>query len=457
MMKRRGSILICVLMLVVSSYMSIASTAVPFGDKFGKDLEEIIPEEQTNISWTIPFENLTKFKNRWWERFASRFGMNESELEQEWNEWQRKWQERFNETSESFKKAWKNATKNFQKMKQNHSFIGRLNYENGYCVGNFIKFLFDEGDIVDYTLIRDENVTVFDFVHISGFAPGEPETHGSVWKVKDSDTTVEIHDNPIALLKIKAVSSITIDLNLADNIFASSYKNSSNIIKIYGEIEGKIILAGNGNFTEISNDTVSISVDNEGMLLFMASPLPDVSINVNHQEEYEEKLAEAIKNGKVCARLMVQPNNETDNMIFSDANISCNTFKNKIRVILNSSGEGKVVVIDVHEDVLNLSKDIVVTLDNLTIPMAKDYDDILNIEENETAEYLVLSGANGIQVLVAIPSFSTHTIEIYASQSPAAPETGEEIKETPGFEIAMVLISLVAAIILVLSISKRRY
>lgn len=452
---RRGSLLICALMLMMLSYTSIFSTGIPFEDKFVDDLTDMISEGQ-NVSLPNPFENLTDIKNKLRERFSHIFNKNESEMEKEWNEWRHRWQEKFNETSNEFKKAWKEATKNFERARHNHSFVGRINYENGYCVGNFVKFLFDEGDIVDYTVIRKENITIFDFVHISDFAPeSEPEVHGSVWRVKDNDTVIEIHDNPLALLKIKTSSTKSIDFNLADGMVAEPYKDISNIVRVYGKIEGKIILAGNGNFTEISNDTVSVSVENEGMVLFMASPLPDISINVSNQQEYENKLAEAVEDGKVCARLMVQSDNETDNMIFSDMNISCNTFKDRVKVVVNSSGEGKVIVIDVHEDIIDLSKEIVVTLDNLTIPMAENYDDVLDIESNETAEYLVLSGTNGVQVLVAIPSFSTHTIEIYASQPSSAPTTEEE-KETPGFEAVMVLVSI-AVVMLVLGISKRRW
>ncbi len=44
--------------------------------------------------------------------------------------------------------------------------------------------------------------------------------------------------------------------------------------------------------------------------------------------------------------------------------------------------------------------------------MADDYADVLNLDHDESAEYLILVGAKGAQVLVPIPSFSTYTITI---------------------------------------------
>lgn len=443
---RRWAFLFIVI-LAISLFSGACRAGVPFEDRTEKG-HEILLDDHTNTNWVDPFG--INFKNRWRERLGNRF--NESEAEKEWNRWQERWRERFNRTSDELKGHWKNATKNFQKMKKNHSLVGRLIYDEGYCAGNFIKFLFDDGDIVDYTVIRDENITVFDFVHISNFSPDEPQTHGSVWRARGENASIEIHDNPLALFKIRARSSISIEFNLADNVSADFYRNTSNIIRIQGDIEGRVVLAGDGNLT-ISNDTIFAYIENEGMVLFMAFPLPDISVNASNQMEYEKKLSEAIGRGRICARIMAQLNNETDSMIFSDANITCNTFKNRVRVRITSGGEGKVVVIDIHSSVINVSKNITVKLDDVPIPIADSYDEVLDIRENETAKHIILIGGNGAQVLVYIPKFSTHTIEVYETQPSATIETGEG---TPGFGVSLILTALLVAVLIKMSISRRR-
>lgn len=57
-------------------------------------------------------------------------------------------------------------------------------------------------------------------------------------------------------------------------------------------------------------------------------------------------------------------------------------------------------------------ENILVLFDGKEIGMADNYADVLNPNDENVPEYLVLLGARSTQVLVSIPHFSTHTIEI---------------------------------------------
>jgi len=425
-------------MLVMTSAMVVSSSMQP----------PFMDNTPTEKALENVFENITETKHRWWERFGHAYGLNESKMEQKWNEWQHQWHGKFNATSEKFKEKWKNVTMNFQRMRKNHSFFGGFSYEDGYGVGNFVRFLFDDGDIVDYTIIRNENITVFDFVRIENFySENEPEVHGVVWRVDGENETIEIHDNPTALLKVKVKNApCTVQLNLADGIHANTYPNNSHIVAIDGEIEGKIILSGEGGFTEVSNDSIVVAVENNGLLLFVASPVSEVCVNLPNHKEYEEKIAEGIANGKVCAELLIQADNKTDKMLYSDVEVNCTTFTGRVRVQITASGEGKTLVLNVHKEVLNATN-VTVTLDGDIIPKADDYDDVLNIGVDESAEYLILIGSNGVQILISIPSFSTHTIEVALAEEE---ETGAT---TPGFDL-LVTITIVSFIV-ILSYRKK--
>jgi hypothetical protein len=361
--------------------------------------------------------------------------INESEIEERLKEWQRRWREKFNGTTEEFKEKWKNVTENFRRMKENHSFLGWFSYENGYGVGNFVRFLFDDGDIVGYTVIREENIAVFDFVRIENFSyEREPQVYGMIWRVDGEDEFIEIHDNPTALLKVKAKNPpSTVQLNLAEGIRATPHPNNPHVMIVDGNIEGRIILHGDGEFT-ISNDSISVTI-NAGLLLFMAFPTPEVCINLPNHRERRERVAEAIADGIVCAELLVQADNRFDEMVYSDVEINCTSSKGKVRVEITATGEGKTLVLNVHKEVLNTIK-VTVKLNGKVIPKAEDYDDVLDIGINEGAEYLILIGSNGVQVLISIPSFSTHSIEI------------TEKIETPGFELLAIMIVVLFVIIL---------
>lgn len=401
--------------------------------------KDAIPWGHENVSWPNPFGNLTDFKNKWLERFSDGINLNQTLMEQEWKEWKHRWQEKFNETSKEFKEMWKNVTKIFQKMKQNHSFVGRISYENGYCVGSFVKFIYDEGDILDYTVIREENITVFDFVHVTGFNPkGDPTVHGAVWRVIGDNAFMEVHDNPTSLLKIKALDELNVTMVLHEDLATSLYK--SNMIKITGTFEGKIIICGEGNFSSIENDTVDVNLKKNATLVFLAHPEPEVTVKLSNQIIHEEIIHKAISEEKICSLVMISDKNGTDNVTFSNVNISLNVSDGKVKIFIRGEGEGKIIIVEVSNKVINISKYIIVKLDNQTIQEAKNLDELLNASSDGEAKYLLIEGENGIQVLVFIPGFSVHSIDISEM---------EKISEkTPGFGVAFLVIALLITVLL---------
>ena len=76
--------------------------------------------------------------------------------------------------------------------------------------------------------------------------------------------------------------------------------------------------------------------------------------------------------------------------------------------------EGQTIVINLDYESLQLSElnELLVLYDGQEISLASDFSDILNPNDEDVAEYLVLMGTEGYQVLVSIPKFSIHTIEI---------------------------------------------
>ncbi|RLF39601.1 MAG: hypothetical protein DRN12_06755 [Thermoplasmata archaeon] len=359
-----------------------------------------------------------------------------------WNDWMENWQDKYNKTSNEFKEKWRNVNHEFRKAAKRHAFIGSLSYENGYCVGNFIKFLFNNTDIVDYTLIRNENITVFNFIHIDGFEPiSDPIIHGVVWRVNGENASIEIHDNPIALLKIKTWKSpqrITFYPN--DNINVTLRNNNS--ITLKGLINGTIILASKGEI-EVSNTSINVTVEeSRGCILFLAQPYMNNSVYLQNHHRYEDRIWNHIAKKKVFARILVDDENKTDEMVFLNGSATCIASKNHVRIEINATGEGKTIVIDLSNRIFNVSK-IKVMIDGENIS-SEDYNDILN-ETGGIPKYAVINGSNGLLTIVYIPHFSDHTIEISTASAEAS------IPETPGFE----LIILLSAIFIILSMRRK--
>jgi hypothetical protein len=99
---------------------------------------------------------------------------------------------------------------------------------------------------------------------------------------------------------------------------------------------------------------------------------------------------------------------------------------NKIEMEVSSTSErGKTVVINVDNLVFPDLDEAVkrgraaVLFDNQAIKQAEDYADILDATNDDGAEYLILLGAKGAQVLVSIPHFSDHTITVASTTTTA--------------------------------------
>ncbi len=87
--------------------------------------------------------------------------------------------------------------------------------------------------------------------------------------------------------------------------------------------------------------------------------------------------------------------------------------RNRIELEVSSDADnGRTIVINVDNNVLDF-ENVTIYFDNVEINQASDYEDVLNPNNDSgEAEYLLLKGANGAQVAVSIPSFSTHSIAI---------------------------------------------
>jgi hypothetical protein len=72
---------------------------------------------------------------------------------------------------------------------------------------------------------------------------------------------------------------------------------------------------------------------------------------------------------------------------------------------------GKTVIINVDNKTLPDSR-IRVLFDGSEIATANSYADVLDPTNENVPEYLLVSSENGVQVIVSIPHFSSHTITI---------------------------------------------
>ena len=340
-------------------------------------------------------------------------------------EWIKNAEKKFNETSKIFRKRWNNATSGYLLIVNKQRFIGKIETEDGYVVGNFVRFIFNDSSIIDYTILREESITVFDLIHIEGFEGAmDIRSVGSVWFALGKNAMIEVHDNPVRLIKITSIDNCSITFLLSTDINAN--KTSSKIIEISGKVDGSLILTGEGSI-RVQNNTICANISKSSNIMFLIHPELNVTIAIPKQALYEKTFIKAMEKGKLCARLIIDMVNSSDAMEFGNTTLSCKFEKNKIKIQVNGTGEEKILVIDLSHKVFNTTK-LVVKLDNEELSLIS-YDALLNLTSEEPA-YAIMNGSNGLQVLIYIPQFSSHFIEIY-------PYIAK--KKIPGFDASIVM------------------
>jgi len=408
-----------------------------------------------------PWEN----KDEWEKMLQEKMELlNQTGLEEKIGKKLNELEEKFNATQEKIKKKWRETKKIYREFKKMHSLYGSIDYDNGYAVGDLIKFTLDEssGEILSYTLNRDGNVTIFDFISFSRLVTkSKLLVHGSVLTYDGGSIIISAHDNPTGLLKIKVRENGTLTLDLSDNLKVS--KINDNILGISGKnISGRIVLPLCDNNSSlysfvINNNTIKVTLAKQQCLLFLAKPVKDLTINIPKMEEYENKTIESIAKGHVGARIMVQLRNKTQVqnrshiMTYANLNVRCSVKLGRVVVNVSSNESGKTIIVDIDNATFNTTglDKLKVLLDNQSIKMASSYSDVLDPTDDEgEPEYLIVVGSNGVEVLISIPKFSTHTVVI----TEPTKESISTTREIPGFTF----IVMIVAIILLSAILQKR-
>lgn len=447
---KTGFMFLTVFLLMLASTVSITSSQ-PFNGK-GED-QQGPPWSNGNFSDAI--DHINKVVNK----TQKKQGFNETEMQNKIEQWE----EKFNKTTEEVKEKWQKGKQMMQQMKNKHGFFGNWSYQHGYGAGDLLKFMFDgqNGSILGYTLIREEgNITVFDSIDIESSVLKEDSVsyHGAVWRCEGENVQVEIHDNPTSLLKIKAAEQVNVSLELGEG-FTAKGTMVDNIIAIQGEVDSKIIvskenLSNNVSVSIENNNTVNISLEKDSSMLFMTSPMQGVGVGVSN--ELENITQQAIAQNRIGARIAIQKREQIHTHAIQYNNVSTSVAevsKNRIRINVTSAlKQGKTIIADIDTQTINVSKakNIQVVFDGENISMADDYKDVTNAsDDNGTAEYITVMGSNGVQVLVSIPSFSTHTIEIIGTTEQA----GWNI---PGFGLVLAISVLAMFAVVSRMLKKRR-
>ncbi|MFW6083167.1 MAG: hypothetical protein ACOC7O_00820 [Thermoplasmatota archaeon] len=370
-------------------------------------------------------------------------------------------------------------------------------FENG-TDGKFVSFDLVQNIINNYTIKRgNDSITAFNKITIENFVIDDQENEGVYYEIEGDDTDIKIFDVAPGLMKINSEGEDLTNISFDLGDFQVNGQNGRNLNLTYGNYSAKILSVSQGppdkipveygddkddedkgreppvnvtppiNITppDIPENYLKVTVENgyinysftgDTFILFRMTDLKD-----ERESELEEEISEGISRNEIGGEISI----DSDNVGYREVSIEYADMrmmtqvqeKNKVKLMVSSNTlreNGKIVVAEISKRVLNVDdvKDMEIRFDDEKISMADDYADLKDISDG--AEYLISIGQDKIQVLVMVPNFSTHSIDITKDITKAV-ESGTNIIGNISYYIpAVVITSLI--IVSTVWVSKKR-
>ncbi len=347
---------------------------------------------------------------------------------------------------------------------EEHMLFGGFNYTDGAAQGTFVSFSIDPntGEVSNYAV---NGTTVFSQVTYENDTNGEVEVNGPVLWYYGFGTQVNwsnhnprwntmwrfihVHDNPAAVFHIVVYGEDTITYRLASG--ESAKVTGNHTIVINGTVQGTLIFSGKAT---VEGNEIKIKIGESnyefGNYTYKGGSVMFIRTNAWHfRERVRNMIIRAIAEGKMGGEIRVGENGKSDFVNYTYGFHARITHQetNRLRLTVESeSHEGKVVMITVDKDKLQYdsSHKVVVKLDGKEIRMTSE-DEVL--AGGSEGKYAVIDGENEVTVMVYVPHFSEHTVDV--ESQPESVTT--EIMGNPillGAGIAIVLIIVIAAVII---------
>jgi len=310
-----------------------------------------------------------------------------------------------------------------------HRNIGNFSYSNGVAGGEFVNFNINEqtGEVSNYKV---NNTTIFEQVSYENQTKGTINVKGPMlwyygmgasfnWSQHNPGINamwrfIHIHDNPAGVFQIIVHGKDTVTYTLASGINAEILGNHT--IEITGNnIDGMLIYSGKA---AVSQNEITVKLgtyDYEfgnytcsgGSVLFML-------INAWHfGKQMRTMITNAIADGKMGGQLIISGNNhDFINYTYGfKAQLKMNK-DNHIQVEVQAqSHEGKVLMLTIDKNDIQYDSNhtIIVKIDGQKLKMDSS---IGVFDGGSGGKYAIVNSSNELTVIVYIPHFSEHSIDI---------------------------------------------
>ncbi|VVB92501.1 Uncharacterised protein [uncultured archaeon] len=319
--------------------------------------------------------------------------------------------------------------------------------DNSY--GNYVTFTVDNttGNVLNFAIA---GIAVFDSINISGFDFKGSSTDGAQTKIFNTNGSIviQLHDNPAAVIDIKADVKTTITFNLAAGASATK---QDNIVTITAGNLTAYIASEKATTIDITGSQITISTDN-GDTIFRASP-----VNMPH-DDMEQRFMGEVMSKRAGAEVSVGESDQSSIVNYSeDTNVSVDSVEsNHMRMTVESSNHsGKFILMNLDNSSLTWieGQNITLYLDNKPMKQVMTEAELYNA--TESSFWINMTGTNRVQALIYIASFSSHQVDVVVGTPTPTPTittttttetpTATATPKTPGFEIAFGALGTAAA------------
>ena len=305
--------------------------------------------------------------------------------------------------------------------------------------GQYITFDIDDGNITNCGIA---GVEIFDSIVVDEFDYDSTQVSRAMTSMVDKDGTtfIQIHDNPAAVINVISSSEYTVNFDLAEGVTVSEEEN---MIKIMAsDIVVHIISA--------SGDTVDISVDNG--LISVTAPADSsvvvraVPVNMQGQEHVHGMFVRELAKNRVGAEVSLGKGGSISVVNYAkEMHVRLQSMtQDMIRLRVNCTDPaGKIMAFNLDNTTLMLQERDRLRIHYDGTPMACVDNPELVFNATRATCWISQPTMEQAQIMMYIPEFSEHTIEIVveseeAAEVPTTPET-----KVPGFEAVIAVLGLV--------------
>lgn len=319
--------------------------------------------------------------------------------------------------------------------------VGHVSRTDGAFDGRFI-----DGELTDDGLanLSYDGTMLFDGIHVHNLTITETRIDGARIEIRgetaDGDARFRLHDTATAFARYEVDDDGDLSFDLADGaeVFQAErgYKLTHDDVTVRIWIEDGDLSLANG----------TLSSDGEVEVKMLVSPSA-----VPAGDNVDKEVAEAAARGRVGAEVrMSRDDGAMRSEVAHLSNMSVLGSRSRDGVVLVVSSDdptGRTVVLHLDDSVFggNGTGDLEVRFDGEPIGQADDLQDVLDAADDEDPEYVLVQGADQVQVLVAIPSFSPHTIEVASLPGNIIAQTGLSLTQAAMAAVAAAATVAVAA------------